>query len=191
MRTTKKHPLSVEYLRSRVSYDPATGRFTWLPHPGKANGNRAWDKQWAGRPVSRRIIIHPNNPRRPYVLVRLLNCWYSEHRLAWLYTYGQWPADELDHRDSDATNNRIANLREATHGQNQNNRGPMRNNRLGVKGVYYRPNQSARRPYRAQIHVPNSGKTKHIGCYATAEEASAAFKEWADRFHGEFAHHNL
>ena len=39
---------------------------------------------------------------------------YCEHRLAWLYVYGKWPEDMVDHINGIKDDNRIENLREAT-----------------------------------------------------------------------------
>jgi HNH endonuclease len=59
------------------------------------------------------------------------------HRLAWLFTYGRWPADYLDHIDCDPGNNRIANLREASQSENQQNRHTAyRRNNSGLLGVH-------------------------------------------------------
>src|SRR6476620_11560831 len=46
---------------------------------------------------------------------------YKAHRLAWFYTYGEWPK-EIDHIDGDRANCRIANLRRVTRSQNNMNK---------------------------------------------------------------------
>lgn len=180
--------LTADLLRGRVGYDPNAGLFTWLRHPGDANGHRAWDKQWAGKPVFRRFVNDPRTHGRIRVLIRILGRWYGEGRLAWLYVHGRWPIEEIDHRDGDPLNNRLENLREATHAQNQMNKGPMRNNLLGIKGVYLNRNRPGRKKYGAQIRVPGTSRTKHIGWFATAEEASAAYQIVARQLHGSFLH---
>lgn len=40
-------------------------------------------------------------------------------RLAWFLFYGRWPQGFIDHIDGVTTNNRIANLREATREENR------------------------------------------------------------------------
>lgn len=62
---------------------------------------------------------------------------YLVHRLIWIYHYGDIP-DEMyvDHIDGDANNNKIENLRLATHKQNLNNIKRIRkNNTSGIPGV--------------------------------------------------------
>lgn len=178
--------LTAELLRSRMSYDPDAGVFTWLPHPGKANGHRAWDKQWAGKPALVRPTKSPSGGGT-YALIRLLGKHYGVHRLVWLYVHGRWPTEEIDHIDGDPLNNRLTNLREATHAQNQMNKGPMRNNVSGFKGVNYRKGPGRYQRYVAQIKIPG-GTVKHIGSFKTAEEASAAYEAFAQQLHGSFFH---
>ena len=108
---------------------------------------------------------------------------YLAHRLAWFYVYGEWPRKGLDHINRDRLDNRIANLREADHAQNVQNRGPMSNNKSGFKGVFFNPRHT--QPWQAQITA--RGQYFNLGRYATAEEAHEAYKEAAARLHGEFA----
>lgn len=117
---------------------------------------------------------------REYVVISVDSRQYSEHRLAWFYTYGVWPGDELDHKDGNGLNNSIDNLREADSVQNQGNTRARRNNKLGIKGV--RLIGSA---YRAEIK-PN-GKTIHLGNFKTPEEANEAYMKAAKVYYGEFA----
>ena len=90
--------LTAERVRYLLSYDADTGVFVWRVGRG---GTRAWSV--AG-------TLHPNG----YVYIKIDGRLYLAHRLAWLYTHGAWPADQLDHRDGNKSNNCISNLREAT-----------------------------------------------------------------------------
>jgi hypothetical protein len=104
------------------------------------------------------------------------------HVLAWFYTHGVWPADQLDHINGDKSDNRIDNLRIATASQNKANSGPYRNNPTGLKGAYwYKPLQMW------VSKIRKDGKLHHLGYFATAEEAHTAYCEAAKRLHGEFA----
>lgn len=106
---------------------------------------------------------------------------YRAHHLAWLHHFGAWANDEIDHVNGNPDDNRISNLRPCQHAQNQRNRGPQRNNKLGLKGVEALPYGA----FRARLHV--GGRTIHLGCFKTAAEASAEFQRAERERFGEFS----
>jgi len=89
-------------------------------------------------------------------------------------------AAEIDHQDGDGLNCRRSNLRAATSAQNKWNQRRRKDNSSGDKGVCQR-----RGKWRAQISI--DGKRRHLGDFATREEASAAYREAATNAFGEFA----
>ncbi len=159
--------LTAERLRSLLDYDPETGVFRW------SNVPRAGIKAGA---------VAGNRNGRGYWLLCLDGKRYMAHRVAWLYVYGRWPADQIDHIDGIHANNAIANLREATNSQNNANRAATKSNRSGFKGVHW--SRSARK-WIAQIK--HGGKIRHIGQFSTAEDAACAYAEKAKLLHGDFA----
>src|SRR5258706_15455005 len=94
---------------------------------------------------------------------------YLEHRFIWFYVHGEWPKDEIDHKDGDRQNNAFDNLREATCSQNKMNR-PLETGTSGLRGVS--PNKSAT-GWRARVWV--DGQEVSLGEYATKEEAHKAY----------------
>lgn len=105
---------------------------------------------------------------------------YQAHRLAWLFTHGKWPKDQIDHINHNRADNRIVNLREADGALNMMNMsGPRRSNRTGLLGVsapiYGR--------YRASIF--RGRKKIDLGTYSTPEEAHAAYLEAKLAYHPE------
>lgn len=90
----------------------------------------------------------------------------------------------VDHINGDPLDNRKPNLRLCTHAENMRNRRIHRNNQSGFKGVHAATDRKAVR-WRAQISVDN--KRIHLGSYATAEAAHAAYVEAAAKYHGAFA----
>lgn len=88
----------------------------------------------------------------------------------------------VDHRDNDPKNNCSANLREATHTENMRNSKTQKNNKLGIKGVRWRPRH---KQYEASIW--HQGKSRFIGLYRDTESASRAYREAARERFGEFA----
>lgn len=89
---------------------------------------------------------------------------------------------QVDHIDGDGLNNRRANLRQASHSQNQRNRGLGRKNTSGYKGVSWHTSSGK---WWARIWA--GGKRETIGSFATPEAAHAAYVEAAIKLHGEFA----
>ena len=80
---------------------------------------------WWVKPTSKRIKIRQqfgccNN--EGYIFGGLRGKYYYEHRLIWLYHYGEWPKECIDHINGIKDDNRIENLREATKQQNNFNR---------------------------------------------------------------------
>ena len=56
-----------------------------------------------------------------YIYVTVNGKQYLGHRLAWMYCYGHWPKNQIDHINGIRGDNRIENLREATDAQNKQN----------------------------------------------------------------------
>jgi hypothetical protein len=98
------------------------------------------------------------------------------------YVKGRHPRGEIDHRNGDRADNRIANLRECSRAENARN--VTSRNPSGFKGV--RRDDSR---WRASITV--NGKRIHLGTFDTAEKAAAAYDKAARRYHGEFARTNF
>ncbi len=92
------------------------------------------------------------------------------HRLAWLLFYGQEPDCEIDHINSNRSDNRVENLRLADRTvNNQNRRKAHKNNALGILGV----GVTASGKFKARIRV--NKKLIDLGIFHTHELASAAY----------------
>lgn len=162
--------MTAELLRSLLAYDAATGVFTWR-------------RQLSGvAPVGSVAGTIYKNCRRYITVARKR---YFASQLAWLYVHGEWPSVQIDHKNTKRSDDRIDNLRLATNQQNAANKGALRNNRLGVKGVQCRSNIRKAPRYRARIRV--SDRLIQLGYYATPEAASEAYAAAARQHFGEFA----
>lgn len=146
----------LERLRPILAYDPETGIFTWrVTCGGRAKvGSVAGGKDAYG-----------------YMRIGVFGVRYKSHRLAWLFTYGDWPPDQIDHVNCEPGDNRLANLRAATQIQNSQNRRRQQgaNPFLGV--CWHKQTGS----WSAQIKA--NGRKKHLGSHATPEAAHAAYLE--------------
>ena len=102
--------------------------------------------------------------------------------VAWFYVYGRWPRDEIDHINRIRSDNRIVNLREATHHQNTCNGPPRRTSKSGLIGVSW---DSGTGQWRAHITV--AGRTRHLGRFDSITEATVARQAAARAQFGDFA----
>jgi hypothetical protein len=112
--------------------------------------------------------------------VTIDNIKYYSHRLAWFYMTGKWPPQDLDHEDTDKSNNAWDNLRLATDSQNNANKTPM--NRDLPKGV---DRLKRKRGFQARIKV--NLKSIHLGTFSSAELAHEAYVQAARKYFGEYA----
>jgi hypothetical protein len=122
------------------------------------------------------------NQARGYLRTMVDGERYLVHRLIWGMHFGRNTELQIDHQNGIIDDNRIDNLREATHGQNSMNRRLQRNNTCGLKGVTW---HSKNRTWHAQIRV--DGQRFGLGYHPTPEEAHAAYVAAARRLHGDFA----
>ena len=60
---------------------------------------------------------------------------YLAHRLIWLLNYKEWPAQDIDHINGNPSDNRLENLRLASHTLNMQNAVAKKNSKTGVRGV--------------------------------------------------------
>lgn len=150
-----------------LSYDPETGDFHWLVHSGSrgAKGTKAGTLGSDGH-------IYIKLGRR-----------FAAHRLAWLYMYKHWPKDQIDHINGIGNDNKLSNLREATHAQNMRNNLGWETKRNGsLKGAYL--NKKSNYWY-SMIMV--EGKNIYLGKFSTEEEAHETYVAASRKYHGEFS----
>jgi len=169
-RRVKTDGLSVERLRELLDYDPTTGILTWkVRRGGKARaGSRGGGRHSKG-----------------YLQISIDGVRHFAHRLAWAIHHGAMPPRgiQVDHMDGNPANNRIDNLRLATHAENQRNRQNLgRRNSSGSTGVaWYIRDQK----WRARIKV--NGKTIHLGLFTNKQDAIEARRLAEAKHFGEFA----
>ena len=135
------------HLRNRYNYDPETGEFS------KKSG-----KPGCGRPAT-----------NGYLQIEVAGKRYMAHRLAWLWVYGVWPENQLDHMNQDRLDNRISNLREATNKQNGENVRLFKHNKSGRTGVSWRKSEK-----KWAACIKHHGRTIDLGTFACMIDAVAA-----------------
>ncbi len=167
-------------LHELFTYNPDTGDLTWKVRPrGHFNSDKDW-KRWNTR-YAGSVAGSLNTGRYVQVLVNKQP--RLAHRIIWEMLHGEIPiGHEVDHINGMTNDNRSCNLRGATRGENCRNRKINKNNRLGVKGVHYSPNDEK---YIAQIRF--EGKTHYLGLFTTKGLAAVAYAKASMRYHGQFA----
>lgn len=116
-----------------------------------------------------------------YIQIMVDSKTHQAHSLVYLFHHGFIP-DRIDHKNQNKTDNKIENLRDCSASQNAWNQCKRKTNKSGYKGVYF--NKQAGK-FHSQITV--NYKKKHLGFFATPEEAHIAYCKAAKDLHGEFA----
>lgn len=154
--------LTQKLLKERLHYDKETGVFTWLDNElnsGKVRGKKAGCINNMGYKVLGITI-----DGKHYL--------FTQHRLAWLYEYGEFPKEGLDHINHVKTDNRITNLRVTTQRENIRNMSMSSKNTTGYTGVSF---NKAHNKYEAYVKV--NYKQIHLGRFEDIEDAAKAAKE--------------
>lgn len=155
--------LTHERLKELLDYNPETGLFT----NKVTRRGRALQGKTAG-----------GKDKDDYIVIRLDYELYRAHHLAWLYVYGVWPSDLMDHKNRIRYDNRIENVREATFADNLQNTGQYKTNKSGYRGVCF---DKRSKKWRATIAVHH--KQKYLGLFDTPEEAHEAYLKAKAQYH--------
>ena len=167
--------------RDRVSqllhYAPDTGELMWLPRPVRPfpddGALKSWNAKYAGTQAGSIGGIG-------HRYIRIEGHTFMAHRLAWLIVHGEPVPIEIDHIDRDRANNRITNLRAATHSQNGFNVGVRSNNTTGIVGV------SLHSGGKFLAKIRHQRQTIYLGLFPTLEEAAEARRSAEARLFGDF-----
>lgn len=146
-------------IKKALHYAPDTGDFFWL--------QTLSSKRRAG---SKAGCLSTDTG---YIKIRYKNKLYLAHRLAWYFTNGEIPVGYMiDHINGDKSNNSINNLRLVDGVQNSFNRKVKNTNTSGYTGVSFNKKSNKWRAY-----IVINGKQKHLGTFASKEDASAAYQK--------------
>jgi hypothetical protein len=151
-------------LRALFTYEAGTGLLRWAGKPTKYSNVEVG--QLAGSVKS-----------HGYVMVEIDGKTYAAHRLIWVIVTGEWPKADVDHRDTDRSNNRWANLRDVSRRVNaENRRRAQANNSTGLLGAHAHGGR-----FKSAIKV--RGKAINLGTFDTAEEAHRTYVAAKRRLH--------
>lgn len=163
-----KNELTQGRLKELLHYDPDTGVFTRL------SGTK--ESSLIGKPAGCKMSSGHSH-------IRVDGSRQLSHRLAFLYMTGSIP-EYVDHINGVRDDNRWCNLREVTWAQNQWNASIRKDNKAGIKGVYWCKRNKA---WKASIMV---NKIKiFLGQFPDLIGAELAVRKAREKYHGEFAKH--
>ena len=160
---------SLEYLRSRLAVDLASGNATWInatEHHKRLNGLPAG-------------TLRKGAKRYAYIKVDGLAL--KRSHIVFLFGTGRWPENQIDHINGDSTDDRFGNLRDVTHTQNAwNHKGRAKASPLpmGVRAL-------ASGRFHARIAC-NKQKFQ-FGPFDTAAEAQAVYQQKRKEYFGDYA----
>jgi len=145
--TTYSEPCTIEELRDRYEYQ---------------DGFLYWRKPDTKR--ARKSGPLGTTDAYGYSVIKIAQKMVKVHRAIWAHQIGRWPSSQVDHRDGDRANNVVSNLRLASPSENGQNRSGA--------GFGFDP-RCVSRPWQARLRI--NGESKHLGMFATKEQAHAAY----------------
>jgi hypothetical protein len=119
-----------------------------------------------------------------YVVISIDGRYYYGHRLSWLYMTGDWPTHDVDHEDTNRSNNVWTNLRHATNAENAHNSKTPTHNTSGIKGVHWH-----RKACKWVAMISVNRKSMYLGLFSHIDDARIAVEQARIKYHGEFANH--
>ncbi len=169
-----------ERLLQLLRYEPETGKLFWLHRPREMFASQRACSTWNARFSGKEALTATGTYGYRVGNVDYKLC--AAHRVIWAMVHGYWPADDIDHVNGDRSDNRLANLREASRSENLCNRGMSPLNTSGHKGVYFHE-----KTQKWRAHIKKDGKFRFLGCFDALDDALAARSSSALRLHGDFA----
>jgi hypothetical protein len=169
---------SLKRLQELLSYDECTGVLKWKILPATSRSNICHNNKCGGR-------VAGTVGGKGYIMIGIDKVYYLAHRIIWKIKTGADPIDIVDHEDTNRSNNRWLNLRQASNGSNIQNSKLRKDNSSGIKGVHW---DSQHRKWRAVIST--NGKSQRLGRFSSIEEAASVINAARLQMHGEFARSN-
>ena len=159
--------ITQQELKQEVYYDQETGIFTWLKTHKYSN---------------KKIGDVCGSLDNGYIRMCIYKQRHHAHQLAWLYIYGEYRLDAIDHSNGNKTDNRICNLRKASVSENAYNRKMNIKNTSGVKGVTWH-----KRAKKWQVVITFNKIHKYLGMYSDINKAKEVIDYHRNIYHKEFA----
>lgn len=176
----KRQLPSPEVLRQLLRYEPDTGKLFWKERSRELFATQRHCSVWNTKYAGKEAFTSPD--KQGYFRGKVFKKALKAHRVAWAISTGKWPTLDIDHINGNPSDNRIANLREATRSQNMRNKRVSSHNISGFKGVFW-----CKQRLKWRTNIRSDGKSIYVGHFDTPEDAHRAYAEAAAKIHGEFA----
>lgn len=124
------------------------------------------------------------SPSDGYRYIKINGTQYLTHRIIFFMFNGYVP-EYIDHKNTVRGDNDISNLRECTASENQHNKALNKNNKSGIKGVYW---HKQRQKWHARLWF--KGEVVFSKLFSCLDEAEASLKVQRHFIHGDFAKSN-
>ena len=152
-----------ETVRKLFHYDAESGMLLWR------NGNGRNVKPWQEAKA-------PNG--NGYFSVKIENKNYPVHRIIWLYVYGSFPKQDIDHKNRIRNDNRLCNLRSVSRTDNCQNISLPSHNKSGHIGVSWFKKHNC-----WTVYVKVNKKNKWLGYFKNLDDAVVARKDGESKYY--------
>lgn len=168
---------SQEVLRDFFEYNGETGDLIWRARPREYFANSracsVWNARYSGS-------VSGSMGPIGYRQLALNNDTFLAHRVVWKFHHGYCP-EFIDHVNGIRNDNRIENLRPATHQENSRNSKIRADNSSGIVGVVW-----DKRDQRWVARIVISGRNLALGSFVDIDAAAAARQSAEIKFFAEF-----
>tara|TARA_R110000824_G_scaffold6960_6_gene31923 strand:+ start:1354 stop:1941 length:588 start_codon:yes stop_codon:yes gene_type:complete len=180
---------SKEFLHKLFQYE--NGKLYYKAREVREPRDNNWNVRVAGKEAGTTFRCRKDGPR---VRIKIKGHTLFRSRIIWEMFYG--PTNlQIDHINGDTLDDRIANLRTSTQGQNTYNRKLCSRNTTGVKGLGVRKTKRKDGTFYIKWvgRVKKCGKEKTTGKFPYTEEGKQAciieLRELREKLHGDFTNH--
>jgi len=131
--------------------------------------------------MSRKSSLEMGFTRRGYLKVGS----FKVHKVVWeMFNDKLEKGFQIDHINGNILDNRIENLRKATHAENQWNAKKRVDNKSGIKGVCWKKEDK-----RWLAQIKHNKVLHYLGIFKDKAEAEKVVRKKREELHGEFARH--